>query len=116
MKRPRTTADLRPNERRFVNALQDLEFGRFELIQIRSGEVVLDPWPSSVRDIKFGAASDGRESQQVIPEEFELKREVIELIEYIRSIQSGDIRCLVIRHGVPFTMQVDQRPMGGHLV
>ena len=50
--------------------------------------------------------------------DFELKREVAELFEYTRDVEDGEIRVLVVRHGLPFTMEVElsgraARPAGG---
>jgi hypothetical protein len=40
-----------------------LGFGRFEYLRIERGELVLDPWPTVVRDVKFGSQDPGaRES------------------------------------------------------
>ena len=48
IKRPTLTRDLLPSERRFVEAMSDVGFGRFELLRIEHGELVLDPWPITV--------------------------------------------------------------------
>jgi hypothetical protein len=108
--RPASTHDLLDSERRFVQAMQDLGFGRFEFLQIRNGELVLDPWPTTVRDVKFG-------SQEPTPlrlrsAEFELKRQVVELFEYVRSVEAGEIRALEVRHGLPFSMEIETAPGG----
>ncbi len=39
-----STHDLRPSERRFVAAMQELGYGRFESLRIQGGEFVLDRW------------------------------------------------------------------------
>ena len=54
---PVTTQDLLPSEATFRAAMQQLGFGRFEYLQIRGGELDLNPWPVAVRDIKFAAAA-----------------------------------------------------------
>ena len=108
MTKPRSTADLVPSERQLVNALQHLWFGRIEHLQIRRGEVVLDPWPTTVRDVKFGSESVSAGAN--LPEAFELKRQTAELFEYVRAVTAGEIRCLEIRHGLPFAMQIEHGP------
>jgi len=40
-------------------------------------------------------------------DEFELKRQVAELFDYVRTIEAGEIRCLEVRHGLPFSMEVE---------
>lgn len=108
MTAPRSLGDLLPTEQTLVTAMQQLGFGRFESLQIRTGKVVLDPWPKTVRAVKFG--SDHCETGRARLEESELKRQVLDLIAYIRSTTSGEIRCLEIKHGLPFSMEVECRP------
>src|SRR3972149_2010547 len=104
VKIPTSTQELLISERRFLVAMRHLRFGRFEFLQIRSGEVVLDPWPTTVRDVKFA-------SQENVPhtaaEEFALKDQVVDLFEYIRGVDAGEIRTLEIRHGLPFSMEIE---------
>ena len=55
MSHPVSTRDLLSSERAFVAAMSGLHFGRFEYLRIEHGEIVLDPWPTAVRDVKFGS-------------------------------------------------------------
>jgi hypothetical protein len=105
---PTSTRDLRPSERRFLAAMRQLGFGRIEFLRIERGELVLDPWPTVVRDIKFGATDPVAVKQ--FPEEFELKRQVTEFFQYVRSVDSGEIRTLEIHNGLPFSMEIELRP------
>jgi len=111
MSRPASTRDLRTPERAFVAAMRQLRFGRFESVRIERGELVLSPWPAMVRSVKF--ACEESASPQTSPDEFELKRQVVELFEYVRTIEAGEIRCLEVRHGLPFSMEVEHRPSAG---
>ena len=43
------THNLSEAERRFVAAMNDLGYGRFESIQINRGALVLNPWPKAIR-------------------------------------------------------------------
>ncbi len=110
MSRPLSTHDLRPSERTFVAAVSRLGFGRFEYLRIERGELVLEPWPTAVRDVKFGTTAPGALRQ--FPNEFELKQQVAELFEYIRSVDAGEIRRLEVKHGLPFSMEIEL-PAGG---
>jgi hypothetical protein len=102
--RPDLTGDLTPTEQRFLAAMRAVGFGRFEYVQIREGEIVLDPWPVAVRDVKFGAeAADERTARP----DCQLKRQVAEFFEYARDVEAGEIRTLEIRHGLPFSMEVE---------
>jgi len=110
MNRPASTRDLLPSERAFVAAMSCLGFGRFEYLRIERGEVVLDPWPAVVRDVKFGAQDPG--AAKTPPGEFNLKPQVAELFEYVRAVDAGEIRTLEVKSGLPFSMEVETA--GGH--
>jgi hypothetical protein len=100
-------SDLLPSERRLVAAMQRLGFGRFESMRIKRGELVLDPWPTTVKVVKFGP----REARSQTPSDtFELKRNVVQLFDYVRSIDDGSIRSLDVKHGLPLGLEIEQRP------
>ena len=105
LRAPASTRDLLPSEHRFVIAMQQIGFGSFESVLIEKGQLVLDPWPTTVRGVKFG--SEDRSVPPTPTAEFELKRQVVELLEYVRAVDAGKIRCLEIRHGLPFSMEVE---------
>ena len=103
---PRSTRDLSPSERDVVTLLQQLGFGHLESIRIRAGAVVLEPWPTVVKVLKFGAA----ESQPPrASADFELKKSMSDLFDFIRGVDDGEIRRLEVRHGLPFSMEVEDR-------
>lgn len=104
---PTSTRNLLPSESRFAAAMQQLGFGRFEVLRIQSGELVLNPWPTTVQGIKFG--SEDPVTSRTPPGEFELKRQVVQLFEYVRGVDAGEIRCLEVRHGLPFSMEIEHR-------
>lgn len=104
--RPVSKSDLFATEQSFVVAMQQLQFGRYELIRIERGELVLDPWPTTVRDVKFCAKASQPDSAA---EDFLLKHQVVELFEYVRTVDAGEIRCLEVRHGLPFSMEIEHR-------
>lgn len=108
MTRPTSTRDLLASERRSLLAMQQLGFGRFESLQIQQGELILDPWPTTVRGIRFSAGD--APAPRTVPDEFELKRQVSEFFEYVRAVDNGEIRHLEVRHGLPFAMEVEHRP------
>ena len=96
--------DLRPSERQFVIAMRQLGYGRFESLQIRRGELVLQPPPTAVRSVKFGTTTPNRPDE--LAGDFDLKEETAQLFGFIRSIDGGEIRVLAIRGGLPFTMEI----------
>jgi hypothetical protein len=105
MSRLASTRDLRPSERAFVASMSALGFGRFEYLRIERGELVIDPWPIVVRDVKFGSQDPG--AAKVPPDEFDLKPQVAEFFEYVRSVDAGEIRTLEVKHGLPFSMEIE---------
>ena len=103
--RPVSTHDLLPSERAFVIATQQLGFGRFELLRIEHGELVLHPRPTTVRGVKFCAKASQPETAA---EDFLVKQQVVELFEYVRSVDLGEIRILEVKNGLPFSMEIEQ--------
>ncbi len=109
--RPTSAEDLSSSERRFLSAMREVSFGRFEYLQIRNGEIILDPSPVAVRDVKFGTEGNADRKAQ---SECRLKLQAAELFEYTRDIKAGEIRTLEIRHGLPFSMEIELAvPDGG---
>lgn len=101
---PVTTEDLLTSEVAFVAAMQQLGFGRFEYLQIRRGEFVLNPGPVTVRLVKFGTpATTGKTAWGTA----ELRQQLAEFFAYVREVDTGEIRTLEIRHGLPFLMEVE---------
>jgi len=107
LKRPVSTRDLLPSECRFLIAMHELGFGSVESTPIRNGELILDPWPTIIRSVKFGSEASAAFRPT---EEFLLKRQVAEFFEYVRAVDDGEIRCLEVRHGLPFSMEIEHRP------
>jgi hypothetical protein len=103
--KPGFAGDLSPSEHRFLAAMRDMAFGRFEFLQIQDGQLVLDPWPVAVRDVKFSV--EGSRGRPFRPAEYELKSQVAEFFEYTRSVDVGEIRILEVRHGLPLSMEVE---------
>ena len=101
---PHTIQDLLPSEATFLAAMQRLGFGRFEYLQIRAGELVLDPWPATVRDFKFAAPPNTGKSAEP---NSELRQQVAEFFAYVRDVDAGEIRELEVRHGLPFSMEIE---------
>lgn len=102
--RPASTKDLLPSERSLLEMIRTLGFGQIEFLWIRAGEPVLDPKPTIVRALKFGVP---RASTVEAGSEFDLKSEAADLFEYTRDVDEGEIRILVIRHGLPFSMEIE---------
>jgi hypothetical protein len=105
---PISTRDLIPSERRLGAALQHLGYGRLEWVRILTGEIVLDPWPATIRKLKFGCGGLGETCNQLAA--FELKKQLAKLLECVRSVADGEIRVLGIHDGLPFVMEIGLDP------
>jgi len=105
---PKSTHDLNESERRFLGAMRELGHGRFESLQVLQGELVLDPWPTTIRSVKFGNPTPNR--PVLGSADFELKDQAAEFFAYVRSIEVGIIRLLEVRGGLPFCMDVTSQP------
>ena len=101
-----SSEELLPSERRFLAAMQSLGTGRFEFLQVRHGELVLDPWPTTIRYVKFGgdrSPADRNEPDSSI----EAVRPAAEFFEYITNFSAAEIRTLEVRDGQPVSMQIE---------
>jgi hypothetical protein len=84
--------------------MQQLGSGRFEYLQIRGGELILTPWPVTVRYIQFATPKRAGVPTAATSE---LRPQVTELFTYVRETDAGEIRELEVRDGLPFSMQVE---------
>ena len=105
--RPVSTQDLTASEHRFVDFIHKLDFGRIESLRIERGQLILDPWPATAKEVKFCSRAD-RSYGDV--KDFSLKQQLVELVEYVRNTERGEIRRLEIKNGLPFSMEVEHRP------
>ena len=79
--------------------MQQLGSGRFEYLQIRGGELILTPWPVTVRYIQFATPKRAGVPTAATSE---LRPQVTELFTYVRETDAGEIRELEVRDGLPF--------------
>jgi hypothetical protein len=107
MKRPIFFRDLFPAERQLFAAMKQNPFSYFECLRFKNGQLILAPWPQVIKNIKFGSKN---EVSIGLFDDFELNQEVAEFFEYVRTSGTGEIRRLVIRHSVPFSMEVICEP------
>ena len=91
-----------------VELMQYINFGRITRLSIQHCEPVLDPFPGIVREIKF--VSENGPRTELTSDDFLLKRQVIELLEFLDKLQDGVIDVLEIKHGLPFRMIVTEVP------
>jgi len=86
--------------------MQRIDFGTIEDLVVREGQPVLRPKPRVIRDVKFGARNDKR--PQTGLSDFALKSSVQELMAKFDSLGEATVHRLVVKHGLPFSMQVEE--------
>ncbi|MFB3882434.1 MAG: hypothetical protein ACE149_14300 [Armatimonadota bacterium] len=98
------STELTPARQQLLQTCRELGFGFIRNLRVVAGEPVL-PSPSSiVRDIVFGKQNGPREAEPC--DDFALKAQVVELFSYLDQLGDGVIELLVVKHGLPFQMQV----------
>jgi hypothetical protein len=84
--------------------MQSINFGRIDGLQIRRRHPVFEPMPTIRREYKFGSNNGTMRPA----EDFQLKRQVCELLDQFDVIVDGTIDQLDIKHGLPFRMIVSE--------
>ena len=95
-----TKSSLSPARRRLVEICQELNFGRIENLEVRGGEPILYPRPTTVREHKFAGENGPRiESGRA---DYLLKSQMRDLMQLIDEIGDGTLAVLRVKHGLPF--------------
>lgn len=93
-----------------VRLLQSINFGYVEGLEIRRGEPVFNPAPMVYVEVKLDAAAAPRPEMESA--DFELRSEVVRLVEQFDDLGDGSIERIDIRHGVPRRVVIE-RPIQG---
>lgn len=103
-----TKASLTPERRCLLELMQRINFGRIEGLQVRRGQPCIDGAnaPRVIHEVKFGVENGPRPEASV--DDFVLKAQIIELFEFFDRVQDADIAVLIIKHGLPFGLHVEQ--------
>ena len=96
--------DLSPARQRFLDVCRDLGFGFIRNLRVVGHEPVLPPPSDIVRDIVFGKRNGPHEMEA--SGDFVLKGEVVEFLSYLDQLDDCIIEVLIVKHGLPFQMQV----------
>jgi hypothetical protein len=103
-----TKSSLSAAQKRLLETMQKMNFGRIEDLTIRGGEPAFSPPPRIVKDVKLGATDNGSRPE-LESDDFALKREHIELFENLRRLGDGTIEAIEIKSGLPFMLTVEER-------
>jgi len=106
---PQSTQDVSAAERKLLQLMSDIGFGRLEQLGVVGGRPDLHGL-RVVRDIKLGGQGDD------VPRpsgDFALKQEVRDFFAVLRGLDSAVIRKIEIRHGLPVHLQIEEAADGG---
>lgn len=93
-----------------MRLLQSINFGYVEGLEVRRGEPVFNPAPMVYVEVKLDAAAAPRPEMESA--DFELRSEVVRLVEQFDELGDGSIERIDIRHGVPRRVVIE-RPIQG---
>lgn len=100
-----TKSSLSQAQKRLVELMQRLNFGRIERLTVRRGEPVFDPAPRIVQDIKIGGENGPR--PELVRNDFALRSQVMELFEHFTRLGDGAVETLEVKHGLPFRLVIE---------
>jgi hypothetical protein len=103
---PTALRDLSPGRERLLRMMQALNFGRIEALAVCDGEPVFDPRPRPVSKLKLGGENGPRPESRSA--DFAVKREVAELFEHLEHLGNGVVRCIEVKHGLPFIVEIEE--------
>ena len=101
---------LSPLRQVLVRLLQSINFGHVDGLEVRGGEPVFSPAPMVFVEIKLDFAADPR--PEIDLTDFELRDEVIRLMDQLDQLGDGSIERIDVRHGVPRRVLIE-RPIQG---
>lgn len=89
-----------------LRIFQSINHGRVEHIEIVNGSPVFVPYPTLVYEFKRGGDFAPRPEMEL--RDFQVGRDICELISVVSSIEKGVIRFIEVRHGLPHRMAVEK--------
>lgn len=89
-----------------IDRMQELNFGRIERLEVRSGDPIFAVETLVVRDIKL--ASDDRNPTRPTGD-FLLKDQVVDLLAEFDRLRDGTVLVLEVKNGLPFRVMLAQR-------
>lgn len=101
---PPTKSVLSPARQRFVESMQDLNFGRIEMFEVHNGEPVFVPESRFVREIVLGKMNAPNPARKKV--DFVLRKEVRELLEVFDKWPRLLVETLWIQDGLPVRLAV----------
>jgi len=105
LSQPITKSALSETQRRLVELLQTVRFGRIERLHVRDGQPTFDPAPRVVRKLKMGHENGPRPETTL--QDFGLKHQTIEMLQAIADLGDGEVLSIEVQHGLPFAVEIE---------
>jgi hypothetical protein len=102
---PITKSSLSDAQSRLIQLLQQINFGRLELLQVRGGEPMFEPPPRIIRKLKLGADNAPRPEASL--QDFWLKHQTVEMLQEIADLGDGEVLSIEIKNGLPFLIEIE---------
>ena len=99
MKHATRFSQLSASRQALVRLLQSVNFGFIEGLEVRGGEPMFSPAPTVVVEVKLDAPNDPRTEADLA--DYELRAELVRLMEQLDSLGDGSIDRIDVRFGVP---------------
>jgi hypothetical protein len=96
--------DLSPAQRRLVELLQRVNYGKVERLTVKGGQPCFDPPPRVSRTLKLGGQNGPR--PEVHSGNFLLKRALADLFEQLALLGDGLVESIEVLGGLPNKMVV----------
>ena len=103
-----TKSSLSHPQRRLVELMQTINFGRIEDLRVRAGDPLFDPPPRVVQTLKMGGDTCAR--PEIACQDFWLKNQIIEMFQAFVRVGDGKVLVIEVKHGLPFLVEVEHSP------
>jgi hypothetical protein len=110
MSRPLRLSDLSPARQALVRLCQAIGHGSIEDLEVRRSEPVFNPAPVMLRDVKLDADEVPR--PELALSDFVLSDQVCRLLRMLDNLESGSIRHIEVRAGIPRRVLVESHELG----
>jgi hypothetical protein len=101
-----TKDSLSTSQRRTLELIQELVFGRIVGLSINNGQPCYDPAPRIAQEIKLGSESECRPDRN--QGDLTLKKEFETLFDQLSQLRDGIVD-IEIRHSLPFRLVMERR-------
>ena len=93
-------------ERRLVELMRRIAFGRIERLRVINGSPTFEPMPRIVREVKLGGERAGEALAR--PSDFTPKQAVVDLLAELNTIGNGVVAMIEVRHGLPCRLVLEE--------